>query len=90
MGFLISHYHLPRLQVIGAINTIKAHRAVEIVHIEQAIDKEAWELLEKYLDKEWSLVDASSFLVMRRFGMTQVLTGDHHFDQAGFIRLPNL
>lgn len=87
---LTSHYHLPRQQVIRAINTIKTHPAVEIVHIDQSFDKEAWGLLEKYLDKEWSLVDASSFLIMRRFGMTQVLTGDHHFDQAGFIRLPHL
>lgn len=87
---LTSHYHLPRQQVIGAINTIKAHPSVEVVHIDQSFDKEAWTLLEKYLDKEWSLVDASSFLVMRRFNMTRVLTGDHHFDQAGFIRLPYL
>jgi predicted nucleic acid-binding protein len=87
---LTGHYHLPRQQVIGAINTIKAHPSVEIVHIDRAFDKEAWALLEKYLDKDWSLVDASSFLVMRHFNMTHVLTGDHHFDQAGFIRLPHL
>lgn len=86
---LTSHYHLPRFQVIRAINTIKSHHAVEVVHVEQVIDKEAWGLLEKYLDKEWSLVDASSFVIMRRFGISQALTGDHHFEQAGFIRLPN-
>ena len=40
------------------------------------------------LDKDWSLVDAASFIVMRPLGITEVLTTDHHFSQAGFVRLP--
>jgi uncharacterized protein len=40
-------------------------------------------------DKEWSLTDCISFVVMQREGLTDVLTGDHHFEQAGFrILLP--
>lgn len=81
---LTSHYHLPRQDVINAINVIKTNPSVKIVHIDHDLDKEAWELLEKYHDKEWSLVDASSFLIMRHFNMTSVLTGDHHFEQVGF------
>lgn len=85
-----SRYHLPRQQVIMAINALKTDKAVEIVHIEQSIDDAAWALLEARLDKNWSLVDASSFVVMKRFGITQALTTDHHFTQAGFIRVPKL
>lgn len=88
VALLSSRYHLPRQQVITAINAIKADASVEIVHIDQAIDNHAWALLETRLDKEWSLVDASSFIVMRRFGMSQALTTDHHFTQAGFSRVP--
>jgi predicted nucleic acid-binding protein len=33
------------------------------------------------------LVDASSFILMRRMGMTEALTNDHHFEQAGLVRL---
>lgn len=88
VALLSSRYHLPRQQVITAINAIKADAAVEIVYIEQVIDHESWSLLEARLDKEWSLVDASSFVIMRRFGITQALTTDHHFTQAGFIRVP--
>lgn len=36
------------------------------------------------LDKEWSLVDCISFVVMQELGITEALTGDHHFEQAGF------
>src|SRR5215469_11300578 len=45
---LTSHYHLPRQDVIKAINVIKTNPSVEIVHINYDVDKEAWELLEKY------------------------------------------
>ncbi len=35
-------------------------------------------------DKQWSLTDCISFVVMRELGLTDALTGDHHFEQAGF------
>src|SRR6266702_1828489 len=85
---LSSRYHLPRQQVVRAINAIKADRSVEVMHIDQPIDDEAWALLESRPDKEWYLVDASSFVIMKRFSITEALTTDHHFTQAGFVRVP--
>ena len=35
-------------------------------------------------DKSWSLTDCISFVVMGDHGITEALTGDHHFEQAGF------
>lgn len=38
-------------------------------------------------DKEWSLTDCISFVVMADEGLADVLTGDRHFEQAGFKAL---
>ncbi len=38
-------------------------------------------------DKEWSQTDCASFLIMRESGLSDALTYDHHFEQAGFTAL---
>jgi predicted nucleic acid-binding protein len=39
----------------------------------------------KHDDKEWSLVDCTSFLIMEERGINAALTGDRHFAQAGYV-----
>jgi predicted nucleic acid-binding protein len=39
------------------------------------------------MDKEWSLTDCLSFVVMQQRGLTEALTPDEHFVQAGFKAL---
>jgi predicted nucleic acid-binding protein len=46
--------------------------------------RRALEFYRQRLDKEWSLVDCASILVMLSEGITEALTHDHHFEQAGF------
>jgi len=38
-------------------------------------------------DKNWSLTDCISFEIMKDHGITDALTHDHHFEQAGFRAL---
>ena len=47
------------------------------------------DLYDQRPDKEYSLTDCISMLVMRERRLTEVLTNDHHFEQEGFkILLP--
>jgi len=54
-------------------------------------EKEFFDLgVEMYRDREakqWSLTDCISFVVMRREDLSEALTGDRNFDQAGFRAL---
>jgi predicted nucleic acid-binding protein len=45
---------------------------------------EALQLYEARPDKEYSLTDCISMQAMRREGMTEILSNDHHFTQEGF------
>jgi len=86
VALLSSPLHIPRPKAIAFIQSLKTSPYIEVIHISQEIDLKAWELLTKRQDKEWSLVDCSSFIVMQERKITESLTSDHHFEQAGFIR----
>ena len=38
-------------------------------------------------DKDWSVTDCISYVVMEDHGITEALTADRHFEQAGFTIL---
>ena len=48
---------------------------------------DALTLYESRPDKEYSLTDCISMQTMRREGLTEILTNDHHFTQEGFTIL---
>lgn len=74
-------------QAIEIITYFIESEEVEIFrHSPQIFDK-AFALYKKFDDKEWSLVDCISFVVMRERGIKQALTFDRHFEQAGFTAI---
>ena len=60
---------------------------VRIVPLSDELFARGVELFRQRLDKEWSLTDCISFVVMSDDGIVSALTGDHHFEQAGFRAL---
>lgn len=64
-------------------------RRMMIVAPNQELFDEGIHLFAERPDKEWSLTDCISFIIMREYDLTDALTADHHFEQAGFrILLP--
>lgn len=59
-------------------------RRVTIVPAAQDLFEQGIELFGNRPDKDWSLTDCISFVVMHEYGLTEALTADHHFEQAGF------
>lgn len=55
-----------------------------VVFITAALLRRSLELYLARGDKHWGLVDCASFIVMIDEGITEALTNDRHFEQAGF------
>ncbi|HLX09586.1 MAG TPA: hypothetical protein VKY89_17160 [Thermoanaerobaculia bacterium] len=66
---------------------IRSSPRADLVHISQALFDRALELYDRRFDKTWGLVDCASFLVMEDQGISQAITNDRHFEQAGFKSL---
>jgi predicted nucleic acid-binding protein len=60
---------------------------LSIVPATSELFEQGCDLFERRPDKGWSLTDCISFVVMEEHGVTDALTGDHHFEQAVFVAL---
>ncbi len=87
VALMISPLRIPRPKLISFVLKMKASPYVEIIHVDPTLDGQAWDFLQSHPDKDWSLVDCASFVVMQQRGIRDALTSDHHFEQAGFARL---
>ena len=61
--------------------------ACEIVPASSELLDRALALYHQHADKSWTLTDCISFVIMRDRNVTDALTGDKHFEQAGFVAL---
>ena len=78
---------MPRQHILSFSKAIVADAEVEIRWLDEALHREAVELLLARADKTYSLCDAVSFVLMRERGILEALTTDRHFEQEGFVRL---
>jgi predicted nucleic acid-binding protein len=60
-----------------------ADARIEVVPFEPELIDSAVDLYRMRPDKSWSLTDCLSFVVMERRQLTEALTTDRHFEQAG-------
>ncbi|MEX0271303.1 type II toxin-antitoxin system VapC family toxin [Leptolyngbyaceae cyanobacterium UHCC 1019] len=76
-----------RQLAITATDKLCADPDVEIIPQTTEQVKQARLFYRKRLDKEYSLTDCVSMLIMEKMGIQDVLTHDRHFQQAGFCAL---
>lgn len=87
VALMTSPMRFHRQRIVEFAGGIRESPYFDIIHIDENLDAESWKLLSNRADKNWSLVDCSSFVVMRENEIIEALTTDHHFEQAGFVRL---
>ena len=73
-----------RSTVIQFLKAVRADALFEIVGYDLPAYEAGFELFAARPDKAWSLTDCISFAVMTDRGLSQALTSDRHFEQAGF------
>ncbi len=87
LNYYASLGQLFRQQAVQVVRSLQQATEVEIV---LQTDKQFQAALTFYAqrpDKEWSLVDCASFLIMQERHLTETLAHDEHFQQAGFAPL---
>ncbi len=67
-----------------AIHILQENSFVKVVPASTNLFRRALELYEQRPDKSWGLTDCASFVVMSEINITDALTTNDHFRQAGF------
>ncbi|MBC8182210.1 PIN domain-containing protein [candidate division KSB1 bacterium] len=94
-SFLVSDYviceianSLSRVQfrklAVNLIESILSSKEIKLIRINQELFDESWLLYKHRIDKEWGLIDCTSFTIMSKYRISAAFTNDHHFEQAGF------
>ena len=78
---------LPRPVILEFLAELELDLGISVVYVDEELHRAAVALLSRRLDKTYSLCDAVSFVLMERRGLREALTTDHHFEQAGLVRL---
>ncbi len=72
---------------INTLNDLRDDEDLEIISVSAALFSRALKFYSSRMDKEWGFTDCISFTVMNNRKLTDALTTDHHFEQAGFRAL---
>jgi predicted nucleic acid-binding protein len=76
-----------REQVASLIESMVDDSEVIVIPATHELFQRGLDFFKARPDKEWSLTDCISFVVMRDLSLSQAATGDHHFEQAGYLAL---
>lgn len=66
------------------VNLLLSGDICNIIRITEKIDKDAWNMMNKYKDHLFSFTDCCSFIIMKNYDISKVCSLDKHFTIAGF------
>lgn len=70
------------------LRSVRASPRLKVISSDRHLEDQAEEILRKYKDQDFSLVDAVSFAVMQDRGIDEAFAFDQHFTIAGFRLVP--
>ena len=76
-----------RAKGIALLERMSRERGYRVETVTEALIEKAIALYTGRSDKEWSLTDCVSFVLMEQEGVAEALTADVHFQQAGYRAL---
>ena len=84
LTFFSAHGWFWRREVAVFARDVIYGRRYKATPLSRELFEQALTLYESRQDKEYSLTDCASMILIQRRGITHVLTNDHHFRQEGF------
>jgi uncharacterized protein len=84
--FFNSRGHHAKAVQIG--NDLLRSASLQLIHVDERLFYEGWTYLQQHQDKDYSLTDCISFVVMQRLSISTAFAFDRHFAQAGFTKVP--
>ena len=70
-------------QSVLAGKVLLTSKIIKIVHVSVNYFQSAWELYQKYRDKQFSFTDVTSFAIMKDLDINRAFAFDREFIQAG-------
>lgn len=81
-------YKLGQKRAVDAGEKIFWSKDLDILNVSSDDENEAWKYFKEIKGDGVSMVDCTSFAIMKRKGITKVFTFDQDFKKAGFTVLP--
>jgi predicted nucleic acid-binding protein len=91
-NFVLAETHALILARRGREAALRTLRRIEggsttVIRVDEGDERRARQIIEDHRDKDYTLTDAMSFVVMERLAIVQAFTFDRHFRQYGFVVL---
>jgi len=74
-------------EAVRIADFVREKADIHLVEASPDVLKKAWDLYKRRANMSWSLTDCTSFVIMEQMGISEALTPDRHFEQAGFVAL---